>query len=117
MAEFPQVIRNKRNEIAASDQSAGVEGWLFDGADGSQVAFWQCTRSGESTDHIHDYDEYFIVVQGKYTVIIDGVATVIGAGEEYFIAKGIPHSGRFIAGTRTIYAFGGKRAKRQPLGE
>lgn len=37
MAEFPQFIRNKRNAIAASSQSTGFEGWLFDGADAARL--------------------------------------------------------------------------------
>jgi len=113
MAVFPQFIRSRRNAIAASSQSAGVEGWLFDGADGSQVAFWQCTRRVDSEEHVHDFDEYVVVVQGEYTVVIDGTVTVIGAGEEFLIHRGVPHSGSFIAGTRTIHAFGGRRANRQ----
>ncbi len=33
-------------------------------------------------------------------------------GEEYFIPKGLWHGGEPIAGTRTIHAFGGRRASR-----
>ena len=113
MALFPQFIRNRRNAISASSQSTGVEGWLFDGADGSQVAFWQCTAGGDSAEHVHDYDEYFVVLEGEYTVIIDGAATVVEPGGEFFIPAGVAHSGSFMAGTRTIHAFGGRRAKRQ----
>ena len=36
----------------------------------------------------------------------------VNPGDEYLIKKGIPHGGRGIAGTRTVDAFGGKRAKR-----
>ena len=40
----------------------------------------------------------------------DGVA--VKAGEEYFIPRGVRHSGEVVAGTRTIHAFGGHRADR-----
>ena len=33
-------------------------------------------------------------------------------GDEYFIARGVVHSGDVVAGTRTIHAFGGRRADR-----
>jgi len=41
-----------------------------------------------SAPHVHDYDEYMIVVRGCYTLIIDGRRVPIIAGEEYFIPKG-----------------------------
>jgi mannose-6-phosphate isomerase-like protein (cupin superfamily) len=53
-----------------------------------------------------------IVVQGCYTLIIDGQRIPVRAGEEYFIPKGILHVGEPVAGTRTIHAFGGRRANR-----
>jgi hypothetical protein len=37
----------------------------------------------------------------------------VNAGEEYFIPRGVPHSGAVAAGTRTIHAFGGHRADRE----
>lgn len=33
------------------------------------------------------------------------------AAEEYFISRGTLHGGEVVAGTRTIHAFGGKRAE------
>ena len=36
----------------------------------------------------------------------------LSKGDEYYIPKNIPHAGKFIAGTRTIHYFGGKRAER-----
>jgi hypothetical protein len=53
-----------------------------------------------------------IVVQGCYTLIIDGRRVPLNAGDEYFIARGVVHSGEVVAGTRTIHAFGGHRADR-----
>jgi mannose-6-phosphate isomerase-like protein (cupin superfamily) len=60
----------------------------------------------------HDFDEYFTVVQGCYTLIIDGKRIPVKAGEEYFIPRGVLHGGEPAAGTRTIHAFGGHRANR-----
>ena len=53
-----------------------------------------------------------LVVQGCYTLIIDGERIPVRAGEEYFIPKGVFHGGEPLAGTRTIHAFGGRRAER-----
>jgi mannose-6-phosphate isomerase-like protein (cupin superfamily) len=89
-----------------------VEGYVFDGADGSQMAFWTCRETASSAAHVHDFDEYMIVVQGCYTLIIDGERIPVKAGQEHFIPRGVPHSGEVLAGTRTIHAFGGHRANR-----
>ncbi|MFA4901169.1 MAG: cupin domain-containing protein [Desulfobaccales bacterium] len=114
MNDFPEFMKAPRNKISSSSQyAAGIEGYVFDGAEGSQMAFWTCAVDGISKEHVHDFDEYFVVIQGKYTIMIGGHKIPIGAGEEYFIPKGLAHAGEYIAGTRTIHAFGGKRAERE----
>lgn len=41
MNEFPQFMRNPLNKISSNSQfTPGIEGYVFDGADGSQMAFW-----------------------------------------------------------------------------
>ncbi len=113
MNEFPEFMKHAANRIAASGQATpGVEGYVFDGLDGSQMAFWSCRETASSAAHTHDYDEYMLVVQGCYTLMIDGARIAVKAGEEYLIPSGVPHSGEVLAGTRTIHAFGGHRAER-----
>ena len=116
MDTFPEFMKNPANRIARSNQAtAGVEGYVFDGADQSQMAFWTCPETTTSAEHIHEFDEYMLVVQGCYTLLIDGKRVPVRAGEEYLIPRGIPHSGEVVAGTRTIHAFGGHRADRERL--
>ncbi|HME57473.1 MAG TPA: hypothetical protein VKF63_03985 [Terracidiphilus sp.] len=62
--------------------------------------------------HVHNYDKYMNVVQGCYSLIIGGERIPVKAGEDYFIPRGIEHYDEVLAGTRTIYAFGGHRANR-----
>lgn len=113
MNDFPAFMKSPANQIAASSQATpGVEGYVFDGADGSQMTFWTCREAAVSAPHVHDYDEYMVVVQGCYTLIIDGKRIPVEAGGEYFIPKGQWHSGEPAAGTRTIHAFGARRAER-----
>jgi len=113
MNDFPEFMKNPVNRIATSNQATlGVEGYVFDGADGSQMAFWTCRETAVSAPHTHDYDEYMIVVRGCYTLIVNGERIPVKAGDEYFIPRGMPHSGEVLAGTRTIHAFGGHRADR-----
>ncbi len=113
MDRFPDFMKHPANQIASSQQATpGVEGYIFDGADGSQMAFWTCVENASSSSHIHDFDEYMVVVQGCYTLLIHGERIPVKAGEEFVIPRGVPHSGEVLAGTRTIHAFGGHRAER-----
>lgn len=113
MDNFPNFMKSPANRIATSQQATpGVEGYVFDGADGSQMAYWTCRETAVSAAHAHDFDEYMLVVQGCYTLIIDEKRIPVNAGEEYVIPRDVPHSGEVLAGTRTIHAFGGHRADR-----
>lgn len=65
MDAFPEFMRDPANRIARSNQATpGVEGYVFDGADQSQMAFWTCTQAAASAEHVHEFDEYMLVVQG-----------------------------------------------------
>ena len=113
MKDFPEFMKHPANKIAAETQyTSGITGYVFDGVDGSQMAFWTYPGGGKSAEHAHEYDEYSVVVQGQYTLIIDGRRIPLNVGEEYFIPKGTVHGGESVPGTRTIHAFGGKRARR-----
>ena len=61
---------------------------------------------------MNDYDEYFVVVEGEYRLKMNDEVILLRKGDEYHVPKGTPHSGESKRGTRTIYAFGSKRAKR-----
>lgn len=113
MHDFPQFMKNPVNRIVSSSQATpGVEGYVYDGADGSQMAIWTCGETAKSAEHVHGYDEYMVVVAGCYTLLMQGERISLTTGQEYFIPKGIPHGGEVVAGTRTIHAFGGARAIR-----
>ena len=111
--DFPEFVRNPTNKIAAESQHRrDIEGYVFDGADGSQACFWKCFRDRESATHRHEFDEYMLVVQGEYTVIIGENRFRLLPGQEFLIPKGVTHGGECVAETRTIHVFGGRRAKR-----
>ena len=111
---YPGVLKNPLNRIATSSQFTNdVEGYVFDGADGSQVAFWTANADRTSTEHTHDFDEYVIVVEGQATVIIGNETTVLAPGDEMVIPKGTKQRMAVTAHTRTIHVFGGKRARRE----
>jgi quercetin dioxygenase-like cupin family protein len=114
MDEFPAFMKAAANRIATSSQATpGVEGYVFDGADGGQMALWTCRESAVAAVHVHDFDEYMIVVQGCYTLVLGDERIALNAGDEYFIPRGLRHGGEVLRGTRTIHAFGGRRAERR----
>ncbi len=113
MHDFPPFMKHPDNRIAPAAQATpGVEGYLYDGADGGQMALWNCTENATSSTHSHPYDEYLIVVEGRYTLLLEGTRIPLCAGQEYWIPAGVPHASEVVAGTRTIHAFGGRRAQR-----
>jgi quercetin dioxygenase-like cupin family protein len=114
MNAFPDFMKDSANRIrTASQATPGVEGYVFDGVNGMQMAFWTCSENAKSSEHSHDYDEYMVVVQGCYTLVLDGQRIPLTPGKEYLISRGVAHAGEVAAGTRTIHAFGAHRADRE----
>ena len=112
MKDFPAFMKNPKNHIKEHEQNTpDVEGYVFQGADGGQMAFWTCLQDRKSKKHTHPFDEYFVCVSGKYIAYIEGKEYVLQQGDELFIPKGAEQWGECIAGTRTIHAFGGQRVK------
>jgi mannose-6-phosphate isomerase-like protein (cupin superfamily) len=120
-------MKNPRNRIASASQyTEAIEGYVFDGADGSQVAFWRCAEDRVSREHVHDFDEYVLVIEGRATVILHEGAHAppldgglaerrieLNKGDELVIPKGTRQSMAVVAGTRTMHVFGGRRAERE----
>ncbi len=87
MNDFPEFMNNPKDRVHSSSHSvAELEGYVFKGADGSQIAIWTGRDAGITAEHKHPFDEY--------------------------IPAGVPHFGERVAGTHTIHALGGKRAQR-----
>lgn len=113
MPDFPAFMKNPANRIAASSQfTDDVEGYVFDGAEGSQVDLWTAHADRVSTVHVHDFDEYVLVIEGRCTLIIGETRTELKPGDEFVIPRGTMQSMDVAAGTRTMHVFGGKRARR-----
>ena len=64
MTAFPDFMKNPANRIARLSQATrGVEGYIFDGKYGSQMAFWICSENAGSAEQVHECDQYMLVVQ------------------------------------------------------
>ena len=58
------------------------------------MAFWIYKTDRVSKEHMHDYDEWMLCVEGEYIVTIDGVEHLLHAGDELFIPKGSLQGGK-----------------------
>ena len=53
MNDFPEFMRNSLNAIDPKSQSPGNVGYVYDGIDGSQMAFWTSRQDVISKEHVH----------------------------------------------------------------
>ena len=110
MNDFPDFMKNSLNRIDSSQQNTpDIDGYYFEGKDGSQICIWTYFSDRESKENIHEFDEYDFCAAGEYVEIFDGEEHILHSGDELLIPKRTPHHGRVKKGTRTIHAFGGKR--------
>jgi quercetin dioxygenase-like cupin family protein len=62
----------RKSYHANQQNTKNAEGYYYEGADGSQMAFWTCYSDRESKEHRHDFDEYMVCVQGQYVAVLEG---------------------------------------------
>ncbi len=109
---FPAFMKRAENRVPTSAQNTrDIEGYFYEGADGSQIAFWECSADRESSKHAHPFDEYMVCLSGQYVACFADREVVLSPGDELVIPAGTVQWGRCIAGTRTIHAFGGQRIR------
>ena len=110
MKDFPDFMKRESNHIDSSQQNTpDIDGYYYEGADGSQVCFWTYYADRASKECTHEFDEYVICLSGEYVEIFDGEEHVLHAGDELLVPMKTPHHGRVVKGTRTIHVFGGRR--------
>jgi len=113
LGSFPAFLTNPANRVAeASLHIPGVDVYVFDGADGTQLTLCHAKSDASTGEQWRDSDEYLVVLEGNYVVSINGMEIQLGAGREFVVPRGARISGRFAAGTRTLHAFGGRGLKR-----
>jgi len=111
MKKFPEFVMQPADGVA-NVPDPSMKGVVFEGTEGTQIVFWQCEEGGESAEHVHEFWEYAVVVEGSCDCVIDGKPVHLGPGDECVIPPGIRHSGKYSLGYRAIDAFGGKRVER-----
>ena len=115
MTHFPDFVRMPCNRVA-NVPDPSMEGYFFEGEDDVQVVFWECENGGESPEHVHDFWEYAVVVEGTFDGLAGEEEVHLGPGEECVIPPGVVHSGRYSKDYRAIDVFSAKRVSRSDQG-
>ena len=110
---FPGFMRAEANEALSDDKSGDMRGYVYNGGDGSQIVLWDCPNGGVSARHVHDFDEYAIVVSGTYTGYSGDEKVVLNPGDECFIPAGVWHGGSYSTNYRAIDGFACKRVTKK----
>jgi predicted ester cyclase/uncharacterized cupin superfamily protein len=114
LAEFPPFMKRAKNRIPTTSQyTEAIEGYVFEGADGSQAAFWTCHEDGTCKEHAHPFDEYVLVIDGRCVLVTESRRIEMRGGDEIVIAKHTRQTMEVSAGTRTMHVFGGRRVERR----
>jgi quercetin dioxygenase-like cupin family protein len=110
--KFPNFMKNQSNAIRGNAENTAADGFVFDGADGSQLAIWEYAADSLTPEETHDFDEYVLVVDGLYIIKIGQQQIQLTKGMEYTIAANTKHTAQFTTGTRVIHYYGGKLVDR-----
>jgi quercetin dioxygenase-like cupin family protein len=87
--DFPEFMKSKSNHISSKEQNTeDIDGYFYEGVDGSQMAFWTCYSDRVSKKHTHEFDEYMVCINGQYTAVLNDEEFVLNPGDELFIPKG-----------------------------
>lgn len=103
MEHFPDFMKDPKNKIDPAQQNTpDIEGYYYQGADGSQIAFWECYSDRTSKKHVHNFDEYTICVSGEYIACFQDKEVVLRPGDELYVPKE-QYNGEGVKLARELY--------------
>lgn len=100
---FPKPISNLPQ---ADIPLKGVQAYLSQAED-HQIIFMEFSEDIDLPEHTHE-SQWGIVLEGKISLVIDGVQNTYEKGDRYFIPKGVKHSGKIFAGYADMTYFNQK---------
>ena len=69
---------------------------------GADVLFASYPAGTRIPEHTHDTDNHGIITRGKLILVVDGIETIVSAGEWYHVPANKPHSAKFEVDTDEI---------------
>jgi quercetin dioxygenase-like cupin family protein len=97
---FPEpVLRLPEADIPIN----GVTAYLSQ-AENHQIIFMVFAEDTDLPEHAHE-GQWGIVLEGEIELVINGINYLYRKGDQYFIPKGVKHSGKIFAGYADITYF------------
>lgn len=69
------------------------------------LAFWRISRGSELPEHQHPHEQFVRVERGELELTVGGVTRVLAAGDVWWIAPEVPHSGRAVTDCEVLDVF------------
>lgn len=83
----------------------GMSAWQRSGFATEKAQFifnWLQPGEGSMVPHVHDFDQFALILEGRVLMLADGVEYVVSAGEMLFIPAGVHHCGKAYTEGRTL---------------
>ena len=94
LGAFPSFMTSPANRVADSSlHIPGVDVYVFDGADGTQLTLCHAKSDASTGERWRDSDEYLVVLEGSYVLTINGTNIQLDAGREFVIPQARAHLG------------------------
>lgn len=89
----PKAMKIRWEDLERGDVGPG---WARSGFANDKAQFmfnWLEPGSGSLEPHVHDFDQFALILEGTCLMVADGVEYMIEAGEMLFIPAGVWHGG------------------------
>ncbi|MCR4426624.1 MAG: cupin domain-containing protein [Firmicutes bacterium] len=81
----------------------GITAYLSQG-EGHQIIFMEFSEDVDLPEHSHE-SQWGVVLEGRIDLVINGVKQTYSKGDQYFIPRGVVHSGKIYSGYADITFF------------
>jgi quercetin dioxygenase-like cupin family protein len=106
---YPRIITSLPE---ADIQFKGIRAWIVQG-ENTQLVFFEMEPSAVVPEHIHEYPQWGMVIDGEMNLIINGRSLICTKGTEYLIPARAEHYARFHKETRVVDFFSEKSRYRK----
>jgi quercetin dioxygenase-like cupin family protein len=106
---YPRIITSLPE---ADIQFKGIRAWIMQG-ENTQLVFFEMEPSAVVPEHIHEYPQWGMVIDGEMNLITNGKSLICTKGTEYLIPARVKHYARFYKETRVVDFFSEKSRYRK----
>jgi quercetin dioxygenase-like cupin family protein len=104
-----------KNFPEADVQFEGIRAWILQG-ENHQLVFFQMEANAIISEHIHEYVEWMMIIEGEMELTIEGKTSKHEKGDEVLIPAHAKHKARFLTKSRLVGLFSERaRYRTKPL--